>query len=179
MDASYLQDYSRWAKFDWHPIHAAILTLGLFPISAEDNCRPPVLSEKTQQDRYEWISILIDKAIKQGRLQNPINPRAYVEWAAKYKVDLPEELVLQIDLTYGTDELGERERNSYLNMIAALLEILNTKIPRPNGELFLPYGNQSAIIERIIAAYGKKAGLSQSNLEKKFKDAKDNLSRSE
>ena len=50
LDHAFFQDYSRWMKFDWLPVHAAILAVGEFPTSAEEDCEPPIPPEK--QERY-------------------------------------------------------------------------------------------------------------------------------
>jgi hypothetical protein len=70
-------------------------------------------------------------------------------------------------------EMGEkplltRERNSYLNIIGALLELIQS--PRPGRER-----GQSAIIGELLQNYSEKEGISTSNLEKRFAEANRSL----
>jgi hypothetical protein len=65
-------------------------------------------------------------------------------------------------------ELGQREKSSFLNIIAALLEL--TLNPRPGRD------SQAKLIQELIDNYSDKHGLSKSNLEKCFAEAKRSLS---
>jgi len=95
-----------------------------------------------------------------------------VKWAGKYNIKLPEELINQIELIHGSDTLASRERSSYLNIIGSLLKLMQSKTPPP-------FGNQSAIISKILEDHPKKDGLSKRNLEKRFSEANRNLEASE
>lgn len=63
--------------------------------------------------------------------------------------------------------LSKRERKSYLNIIGAMLELLQS--PRP-GRV-----DDAAIITELVENYGEKYGISESNLNRKFPEAKRTL----
>jgi hypothetical protein len=60
--------------------------------------------------------------------------------------------------------LGAREKNSYLRIIGAMLELL--KNPRP-GRL-----DDAAVIRELLANYSDREGISERNLAAKFAEAK-------
>ncbi|MCP4393015.1 MAG: hypothetical protein GY804_01915 [Alphaproteobacteria bacterium] len=66
--------------------------------------------------------------------------------------------------------LSERERNSYLNIIGALLGILIGKTK--TGNQYSRLTSQKHLIDTIHAEYGQLRGLSKRNLEAKFSEAK-------
>lgn len=66
--------------------------------------------------------------------------------------------------------LSARERTTYENIIGALLELV--KSPRPGRE------SDAAVIRELVENYGEKPGISKSNLERKFPEAKRSLSQS-
>ena len=64
-------------------------------------------------------------------------------------------------------ELEAKERNSLLNIIGALVELIQN--PR-NGR-----NSQSAVIDELVENFSDAPGVSKRNLEKKFADAKRSL----
>lgn len=77
-------------------------------------------------------------------------------------------------ITSTEKEVGEKSKSSYLNIIAALLNLITEK---PNGieARFSSINTHNELIEEIHNNYGDTGGLSKSNLEKKFASAKQNL----
>ena len=69
--------------------------------------------------------------------------------------------------------ITEKQRSSYLNIIAALLGLLLGK--SSSGVAYSQFSSQQSIIDSIQANYGEKNGLSKRNLEDKFSKAKRNL----
>ena len=69
-----------------------------------------------------------------------------------------------------TAQMGARERQADLNIIAALLDLLLGK--SLSGQPLSKFGSQQAVIDGITVRHGGVDGLSQSNLEKKFAAAK-------
>lgn len=63
--------------------------------------------------------------------------------------------------------LGAREHKSYLNIIGAMLELLQN--PRA-GRV-----DDAAIVRELVQNYGDKYGISESNLNRKFPEAKRSL----
>jgi len=63
--------------------------------------------------------------------------------------------------------LGTNERRALMNIIGAMLEML--KNPRPGRE------DDAAIIRELVANYDDKHGISESNLNRKFPEAKRSL----
>lgn len=74
----------------------------------------------------------------------------------------------QTDPELNERPLHTRERNSYLNIIGALLELIQS--PRPGRER-----GQSAVIGELLENYSDKEGISKSNLEKRFAEANRSL----
>lgn len=64
-------------------------------------------------------------------------------------------------------ELEAKERNSLLNIIGALVELIQN--PRKGRN------SQSAVIDELVENYSDAPGVSKRNLEKKFADAKRSL----
>lgn len=63
----------------------------------------------------------------------------------------------------GKSEIGARERTTYLNIIGAMLELLQSS--KPGRE------SAAAVIRELVDNYGDRPGISKSNLELKFTDA--------
>lgn len=68
-----------------------------------------------------------------------------------------------------TDEkpVSPKERSSFLNIIGAMLELLQS--PRDGRD------SDAAVIRELVDNYGEKSGISKSNLEIKFSEAKRRL----
>jgi hypothetical protein len=66
--------------------------------------------------------------------------------------------------------LSQREETTYLNIIGALLDFMAGR--HPNGEKHPSFKNEAKLIETIESFYKGYAGLSRSNLQKKFSAAK-------
>lgn len=66
--------------------------------------------------------------------------------------------------------ISNREHTTYLNIIAALLELVQT--PRVGRD------SQDAVITELVNNYGEKPGISKRNLAGKFSDAKKSLQNS-
>lgn len=60
--------------------------------------------------------------------------------------------------------LSQKERNGLLNVIGGMLELVLT--PRPGRQ------TQAAVITELVENWGDKPGISKSNLEAKFAEAK-------
>ncbi|MCP4394609.1 MAG: hypothetical protein GY804_10135 [Alphaproteobacteria bacterium] len=78
------------------------------------------------------------------------------------------------ELKQKTEELGSREKSSYLNIIGALLNLHLTE-KNKLGIKYSSFEHQSDIIKAIHRLYGKSNGLSKTNLEIKFPKAKEAL----
>lgn len=63
----------------------------------------------------------------------------------------------------GKSEIGARERTTYLNIIGAMLELLQSS--KPSRE------SAAAVIRELVDNYGDMPGISKTNLELKFADA--------
>ena len=97
----------------------------------------------------------------------------------KEKNKLMKQIILQIDSEVKATEekpLDDRSETAYLNIIGTLLLIMQKKsLSEHQKSLF---GNQSAIVETIIAPENGligKYGISKTNLDKKFAAAKRSL----
>ncbi len=69
------------------------------------------------------------------------------------------------------EKLAPKSENSYLNIVGALVGLLLEK-KDTNGNPFSSIKNQTELIQAIHDNYGDTAGLSESNLQRKFSDAK-------
>ncbi|GKT16236.1 hypothetical protein AVHY2522_10945 [Acidovorax sp. SUPP2522] len=66
-------------------------------------------------------------------------------------------------------KMGQRERNAYLRLVGAMLELL--KSPRPGRD------DDTSIIRELVDNYGDTDGISESSLARKFAEAKRLLQR--
>lgn len=69
--------------------------------------------------------------------------------------------------------LGARAETTYLNIIGTMLALLLGKTP--NGKKSAPYGNETAVIAKLLEDFPKEQGLSKRTLEDKFARAKGGL----
>jgi hypothetical protein len=69
--------------------------------------------------------------------------------------------------------IGRRERDSLLNIIGGLLELLQDQRPTKADT-----SNQAKIIEALVGAYKDKNGISERNLQGKFAEANRSLAQS-
>mgnify|MGYP001049091774 CR=1 FL=1 len=70
--------------------------------------------------------------------------------------------------------LGSRERNTLLNIIGGLLELILGE--SPSGQKLSRFESQAAVIDGLLARYEGKAGIKKRTLEEKFAKAKRQLS---
>jgi len=80
-------------------------------------------------------------------------------------------------------QLGDRAETTYLNIVAALLEVISEGIPNPekrDGKFGPIYGfnSEAKLITAIAEHFMGYDGLSQSNLQRKFPEAKRSLAKS-
>jgi len=66
--------------------------------------------------------------------------------------------------------IGERERTALLNIIGGLLGLLLDKAP--SGKKYSVFESQEAVVSALLAHHESKPGMSKSNLEHKFPEAK-------
>ena len=74
-----------------------------------------------------------------------------------------------------TAQMGDRERQADMSIIAALLQLL-LEATDSRGQRLSPLVDQRAVIDEILKRYEGSPGLSESNLERKFAAAKRSLS---
>ena len=86
------------------------------------------------------------------------------------------QITLQIDSDTNTSVeklLDERSESAYLNIIGGLLIVMQDKSLTENQKAL--FGNQSAIIQTLIAKFDGVYGISQSNLDTKFAKANQSI----
>jgi hypothetical protein len=91
VDAFDVKPYDFWPKVAcWTPEEATMLSLGLEPMTLA----PSAPLETASQDSmlYRQRRLLILRAIEVGQLPSPLTPLAFIEWAKRYDVSIPEGL---------------------------------------------------------------------------------------
>lgn len=94
-EAAEKADFAFWATVAcWTPDEAAMLSLDLDPEIRE----PTVVPVSAQLDSlsYRRRRLLILRAVEAKQLPSSLTPRAFVEWAKQYGIEIPEALRLAV-----------------------------------------------------------------------------------
>lgn len=134
-----------------------------------------LLKLKSKPKDYNWVvpveaaDIFMDSVGHDTKISYMLE-KLYKEYLANIGgssiMDKPEDKGGAID----EKPLSTRERTAYLNIIGAMLELI--KSPRPGRD------TDAAVIEELVENYKDKYGISESNLNRKFPEAKRSLSAS-
>ena len=100
----------------------------------------------------------------------PDDPYSSFGWATKVLPDFESIKNSQSEIVRDIKQLGDREKSSYLRIIAALLEFISGEIS--GVEKHPSFLNESKLIDLLDKMYKGYEGLSQSNLSHKFPEAK-------
>jgi len=91
VDAFDVKPYDFWPKVAcWTPEEATMLSLGLEPTTLAPST--PLESAQQNSIPYRQRRLLILRAIEAGQLPSPLSPQAFIEWAKRYNVSIPEGL---------------------------------------------------------------------------------------
>lgn len=143
-------DLAFWPKVAcWTPEEATMLSLGLEPITLA----PSVPLESAPQDSmlYRQRRLLILRAIEVGQLPSPLSPQAFIEWAKRYDVSIPDGLRQAINdndskgrRSYTDDNCHPKIKASMQKMILAMAkygygwnpkDLRSTIVPEIVGDL--------------------------------------------
>jgi energy-coupling factor transporter transmembrane protein EcfT len=95
---------------------------------------------------------------------------------AKFRDNLFKKITSQMDIeikSFQEKPLDELSETSYLNIIGAMLVIMQNKVKTDQQKSL--FGGQTAIIKTLLEEFDGLYGISQSNLDKKFSKANQNL----
>lgn len=140
------------------------------------NEKPAFLFDDIEQDSHTSISADAYRALKaekdklEGRLENA--KTAYKELRDQ-RDQMQRELVALNKKLSGLDVPGERAEATYQNIIAVLLEVIAGRVP--SIESHPSFSSEAKLIETIDQYYRGYPGLSKSNLQRKFPEAKRSL----
>lgn len=124
-----------------------------------------LLSLQERWNRKQQLELVeFSELIRQYAVENIEPLRRDLDILKDVPDDKPPEKVPTASARGVEKPLGIRERNAYLNIIGALVELVRT--PRPGRD------SDAAVIRELIENYGDKPGISKSNLETKFAEAK-------
>lgn len=140
------------------------------------NEKPAFLFDDIERSSHTAISADAYRALKaekeklEGRLENAVD--VYKELRSENK-RIQTELNELSQKVAGQGAPGDRAESTYQNIIAALLDVIAGKLP--NVEAHPSFSSEAKLIETIDQQYRGYSGLSKSNLQRKFPEAKRSL----
>lgn len=176
-------NYAKWKRTDlWTLFQAACLAVDV---------EPPQLG-----NRNDWFSRIPDKekrrnageiyghtknairlgklgAIPQSSFPGPnarVKPGEFIAWLSKRADYTIQEKLKDITPTAPKEELSEKERTTYNNIIGALVQVITGKCSEVNGHPQFP--SEAALIETLVEKYPGYQGVKERTLRKKFAEAK-------
>lgn len=133
---------------------ARAIEVGELPQAREDGL--PVTDHVTPSRRH-----VVGKVLRNWMIEN--HPAERPEFLfSESEEDVSASTSKQVREASG--ELSTRSENSYLTIIAALLEVIKGNVPHFDT----PNGNQAELIVRLVEHYSGFNGMSKRNLEEKF-----------
>lgn len=181
-DAS--EEFRQWLIMDtWSYEAAMFLLAGVIPVEIYEGMGFYTTDLKLlhndngeKDERIFRISVL-----KRLWLSNPENPEraapsTFLQWADKKNIQVPwlesvQRFGFLLPAAEGGSEpekpITNKERNNYLNIIGALVELIKT--PR-SGRV-----NDTAVINELVQNYGDKPGLGERHLQGVFPKARKSL----
>lgn len=145
-------------------------------IKAHPNDKPAFLFDEIERSSHTAISadayraLVAEKNKLAKRLENAVEQYKQLREAKETLEHERNALAKQVEAMAAP---GERAETTYQNIIAALLGALFGRLPKTEAHPSFP--SEAKLIEAIDQHYSGYPGLSQSNLSRKFPEAKRNL----
>ena len=167
----FIQDTWDWGQAMFYLVG---LNYGFFDEEGQSHIQSMYGKDYNSLEHGEEVTIFLADYFRLKKLWDPAHhlernpPEYYLDWAIKKGLTIPWlDFTHSIGLFVTQRQLGDREKNNYLKLIAALEAII---INPPTNSI----ANQAKLIEYFIETYKSEGheGFSKSQLEKTFSIAK-------
>ena len=138
--------------------------------------KPEFLFDEIERQTHSAISADAFRALQADRDALKVRVEKGLEWASVILAEKKALIAERDDLLEKLNQMnvpGERSETTYLNVIAALLECIAGNLPKIQRHPSFP--SEAKLIEAIDEHFRGYAGLSKSNLQRKFPEAKRTL----
>lgn len=138
--------------------------------------KPEFLFDEIERQTHSAISAEAFRALQADRDALKARIEKAEEWARESMLERKSLIAERNDLLAQVNQVnvpGERSETTYLNVIAALLDCIVGNLP--NIQRHPSFPSEAKLIEAIDEHFRGYAGLSKSNLQRKFPEAKRTL----